>query len=196
MSNPEQISNVANLQETLDLLQKQVHPGYASGRYYFSHCYNGSAFTAFAPNYIFYTYFYIAKKQQFNRISTITNAVGGTGSTIRIGIYNVAGGIPTTLVIDAGTISAETVAIKEIIINVTLETGWYAFACSSTSGSTTIIAVSANSMSAGFLGVSTPVAVPNAVLRSLSTQFGSFPISALETSLLNGNSPLIYLRAA
>lgn len=193
--NSEQISNIANLQETLDLLQKQVHPGYVSGRYYFSTFYTVASYVSFAANYVFYTYFYVAKAQAFNRIGTLINTTGVAGSMARLGIYNVAAASPTTLVLDAGNISIDTASIKEIIIDIFLQPGWYAFAYCSTSSTATVISAGANSIGAGLFGVPSITSNPTPTVRSITTLFGSFPPNASAINILISSSPLIYLKA-
>lgn len=50
------------------------------------------------------------------------------GKSIRLGIYNVAAGVPSTLILDAGTVSGATTGTKEITgLSQLLSPGWYAF---------------------------------------------------------------------
>lgn len=197
LSNPEQISNVANLQATLDSLQNQVHPGYASGRYYFSHCYLGTTYSSFTASYIFYTYFYVAKTQRFDRILSYINTAGAAGSTARLGIYSVAVGSPQVLILDTGNIAIDTTGAKEVIIDVTLSPGWYAFAYLSTSSTALIFAAASNSTGAGFIGVPSFTSNPSLAVRSTTTVVGALPANASAVTILAGSySPFLYLRAA
>lgn len=74
---------------------------------------------------------------------------GTTGSVIRLGIYNNNGGIPGTLVVDAGTVSGTTTGAKSITISETLAAGQYWIAIASQGAPTTHPTVRA---SFGFTG--------------------------------------------
>jgi hypothetical protein len=53
-------------------------------------------------------------------------AVGGAGSVVRLGIYSSTAGLPSTLVLDAGSLDLTTpLAFKELTISVTLTPGLY-----------------------------------------------------------------------
>lgn len=82
--------------------------------------------------------FLVPKDQQFVRIGAeVTTAAAG--STIRLGIYNIGPtGLPTTLVVDAGTIDAATTGAKEVTINQTLPAGLYGLAAVAQGGAPTV----------------------------------------------------------
>lgn len=50
---------------------------------------------------------------------------GTGGSSIRLGIYSNANGLPGTLLLDAGTVATDTTGEREITIAHTLTAGWY-----------------------------------------------------------------------
>lgn len=86
-------------------------------------------------NKIFATPIYVTGSQKFDRlaIKVINTAVGG--SEARLGIYNATvttnGRInPGSLLLDAGKVATDAIAIVEATIDITLTTGWYYLCCS------------------------------------------------------------------
>ena len=75
----------------------------------------------------YYIPFYVsAATETFDRIIVQTAAAHTGTSTIRLGIYNMGQGVPTTVVLDAGTVSATTATSQyTITINQALTQGWY-----------------------------------------------------------------------
>jgi hypothetical protein len=72
--------------------------------------------------------YYIASRVQFVRLGAEITVVGDVGSVLRLGIYADDGnGYPGALVLDAGTIPADAVAVAEIVIALTLNPGLYWF---------------------------------------------------------------------
>ena len=72
---------------------------------------------------------FIQESITLDRIATecVTTAVAST--TVRMGIYSAdADGLPSTLVLDAGTVSTATTGLKAITISQTLSAGLYFFA--------------------------------------------------------------------
>jgi len=67
----------------------------------------------------------IGKRTTFDSIGVKVTVVGTAGSVMRLMIYNMVNGLPTTLVLDAGTIPLDSVGFQTIAINVTLEPGMY-----------------------------------------------------------------------
>lgn len=70
--------------------------------------------------------FIVAQNTTFTRIG-IEVQTGAAGSA-RLGIYNFANGIPTTLVADLGTVTTNVSGTKEITISQNLAAGFYALA--------------------------------------------------------------------
>lgn len=68
----------------------------------------------------------VSRRQTFDRIGFYVRAAGSAGSVFRLGIYSGDGaGEPVTLVLDAGTVLADTFGLKEITISQTLSAGRY-----------------------------------------------------------------------
>jgi hypothetical protein len=82
--------------------------------------------------------FHVPKNQQFIRIGAEVT-VAAAASSIRLGIYNIgSNGLPTTLVLDAGTIDSSTTGAKELTIDVTLPGGLYGLAAVAQGGAPTV----------------------------------------------------------
>jgi len=104
--------------------------GYFVGtRYYYGWPYftNNNTGNALVADRLYARPFMVGKTTTFERIgcNIITAAAS---SSIRLGIYNFENGLPTTLVLDAGTIDSSTTGVKEITISQQLTPGAYAFA--------------------------------------------------------------------
>jgi hypothetical protein len=98
--------------------------GYKTNNYYFGYLMNGlGTTTSLTANRIYYIPFYVRKKTTFTRIGFVISATAGL--IARFGIYNAANGVPTSLVLDCGTVSTTTTGEKEATISVTLNTGFY-----------------------------------------------------------------------
>ena len=72
--------------------------------------------------------FVVSSVSSFDRIAVeVTTAA--SGGLARLGLYNIEGGIPTSLVADFGEIDCGTTGVKEVVITLTsLAAGMYAFA--------------------------------------------------------------------
>ena len=103
-------------------LAPAMHPGYVVGRYY-SAPHTALAAVAVSANLIYYMPMHIATKTTFTKIGVeVTTAVAGN---MRLGIYNAANGVPTSLVVDAGVVASGTTGVKELTISQSLEEGNY-----------------------------------------------------------------------
>jgi hypothetical protein len=118
----------ANLKSTLktyfDTLYNFPIYTFASGYYYTVLSSPSDGAIAFTQNYIFGTYFPVSVTTTFDRIGIeVTAAIAS--STVRLGIFRCVGGVPTTRVLDAGTIDSSTTGAKEITISQSLTPGLY-----------------------------------------------------------------------
>lgn len=134
---------------SLDYLVTQANAigssGLASGTYYTTSSNTGTLANATTTTgTVSYLPFLVERTTTFDRIACKTaTSITGT-STVRLGIYNNSNKQPTTVLLDAGTVSVNaTSTIFSITINQTLNPGWYwlAHVVNSTTGSHTFIAV-------------------------------------------------------
>lgn len=99
-----------------------------SGCYYYSSGNAASTSSALGNGSLRATPFVLPASTTLTRIGVEVNVVGQAGSLVRLGIYADAGGYPGSLIVDAGTVTGDSVAVKEITINTTIPAGviWFA----------------------------------------------------------------------
>ena len=148
----------------------------------------------------YYMPIYVESTTTFDRLALSTaSTFSGTG-TVRMGIYNDSNGAPSTLVLDAGTVSATAASTNyEITISQSLNPGfyWLAFAQQGTAPTTAAYTGAVNSGTQYFnqyiLGAASPTAAPT---------FGWFQNSvtgafATATSLtISTNLAYVWIRSA
>ena len=109
------------------------HIGYAANSYYYPGGFVGAlGASALSATIVYLVPIFIGERTNFVRIgANCTTGVGG--STLRLGVYRAANGIPTTLVSgsDAGTLDTASSGVKESTIDITLSRGWYFLAVTS-----------------------------------------------------------------
>jgi hypothetical protein len=75
---------------------------------------------------VYYTPIYIESTTSFDRLAIATAATFSGTATARLGIYNNTNGLPSTLVLDAGTVSVTAASTTyEITISQSLTAGFY-----------------------------------------------------------------------
>jgi hypothetical protein len=88
-------------------------------------------------NTTYYTPFYLPESTTFDRIVIRASTFTGT-AVVRLGIYNNSGGKPTTVVLNAGTVSVTAGGTSyTITISQTLSAGWYWLASNMQTAGTT-----------------------------------------------------------
>ena len=119
--------------------------GLASGTYYTTSSNTGStAATGTTTGTVSYLPFLVERTTTFDRIACRTSTTITGTSTVRLGIYNNSNKQPTTVLLDAGTVSVNaTSTIFSITINQTLNPGWYwlAHVVNSTTGTHSFLQV-------------------------------------------------------
>jgi hypothetical protein len=101
-----------------------VSPQFVSGQYSPLTPHGGRTTAAFAQNLVQYHPFWVPSAVTFDRIG-VEVTTGLASTTVRLGIYNAAGGIPTSLVADYGTVSSVSNAHVDITISQALAAGLY-----------------------------------------------------------------------
>ena len=119
--------------------------GLASGTYYTTSSNTGTTVaTVTTTGAVSYLPFLVERTTTFDRIACRTaTTITGT-STVRLGIYNNSNKQPTTVLLDAGTVSVNaTSTVYPITINQTLNPGWYwlAHVVNSTTGTHSFLQV-------------------------------------------------------
>ncbi|HEX4111539.1 MAG TPA: hypothetical protein VH020_03305 [Stellaceae bacterium] len=112
-------------------------PGYISGHYYFPPNANGiTTATLGSANMLYAVPFYAWLSQTFTKIG-IDVATGAASTSCEIGVYNNNGGVPGSLLVDAGNVSVASTGIQEVTgVSIPLAQGWYwlAIGCNGTPG--------------------------------------------------------------
>ena len=169
--------------------------GFVSDYYYTSSVTNTAVNTGPIVNRTYYSPIYISESALFDEIVIRTQTFTGT-ATCRIGVYNNSGGKPSTVLFDAGTVSATAATtVYSITISQTLNPGWYWLA----SNCQTVAATNGWMGSSSFVGIGMQRFPNNGALGFISTNFyesvtvtGGFATAA---SLNETNTiPLVFLR--
>jgi hypothetical protein len=187
----------AAVKSTYDFANSQVLP-FITGSYYSSRI-PSIGFGTATVNTTYYTPFFVPVTTTFDRIAIRTApSFSGTSST-RLGIYNSTAGLPSTVVLDAGTVGNTSLnQTAQITISQQLTPGVYWLAANSQTAATTNNFItnvqSANQMYTGQF-FTTPL-IASATYYIQSSVTGAF---ATATSLSAQNSTqahIVWLRAA
>jgi len=136
------VTEKSNLAATVSLEQvagitRGVGGGYISGRFNFGQAIvspDGTGTLVVAANTLYFMPFVVAKRTTFV-ILGVNVQVAAAGAFARLGMYNWANGVPTSLIFDVGNVSVDApIGNKESTISQTINAGYYAlaFLCSGT----------------------------------------------------------------
>jgi hypothetical protein len=148
----------------------------------------------------YYTPIYIDKSTTFDRIALATASTFTGTATVRLGIYNDNNGVPSTVVLDAGTVSATfNSSAYTITISQTLANGmyWLAFCQQGTAPSTGSYVGNINSQAQGNLLFNSAAGTPTNNLTAgyfQSSVTGAFATASSPT--ITTNTPYVWIRAA
>ena len=159
--------------------------GYQTNYYYFPYLMSGSSGTNVSTaNTINYVPFFCRQKTTFTRIGIqVTSALG---TNARLGIYNAANGIPTSLLLDCGTVSTASIGEKEATISQTLNVGFYFLAVVADAN----VTVYTTTITAAVAGYSVGQQTRTATFFSYSASNGSITLPSTATSLTTMASAL------
>jgi len=168
--------------------------GTVSGVYY-TYAYVASGQAAQTNNVTSYMPIYISGSTTFDRIACRTGAGFSGTAVIRLGIYNNSNGKPSTVALDAGTVSCTLSSTTyEITISHTLAEGWYWLAFNSQTNATTNNFQTANN---NFINPLFPLAASNLLPQARWTESGISGAFATAGSLaINTGSPIMGMRVA
>lgn len=123
--------NSSAVTTSLDYLTTQANApggsGLISGTYYTAPSNtNATSNNGRSTNQVSFMPFLVERPQSFDRIAIQTTSSFTGTATIRLGIYNNTNRQPTTVLLDAGTVSASAIStIYAITISQSLNPGWY-----------------------------------------------------------------------
>ena len=164
--------------------------GYRTNAYYFPYLSASvGSTTTVTTTQIYYVPFFVRKKTTFTRIGI--QVITAAGTSARLGIYNAANGIPTSLLLDCGTVSTASTGEKEITISQSLNVGFYFLAFVADNAPTIYFTTNANTATSYSIGQTTRLA---AVYNFIASN-GSITLPNPATSLTSTASmPAIALR--
>lgn len=177
---------------TVDSESAQLYT-FASGLYYTILSPPVDTTVALTNNLLCGTYFPVSATTTFDRIGIeVTSAIAS--STVRLGIFLCVGGIPSTRVLDAGTIDSSTTGAKEIIISQSLTPGLYALLAVAQGGASGATVRGRN----GAYGVVPPqTTIANQNNQGFIVAGVSGAIASSYTwGIAQSTNPKVYLRAA
>jgi hypothetical protein len=121
---------------TYDLAYSQFMP-FLSGNYYKGTGANLTTAAGATASVTYYTPFFLPVTTTFDRILMRTGTTYSGTATVRMGIYNSTAGLPSTLVLDAGTVSPVATNVSyQITITQQLTPGLYWLAANSQTAAT------------------------------------------------------------
>jgi hypothetical protein len=165
-----------------------------------------------SPNYIatasmtithqrtYYSPIYISETTSIDRIAIRTSSIFSGTTSVRLGIYNhdYSTGLPTTVLLDAGTVSVTALStIYEITISQTLGAGFYWVVMCQQGTAPTTSSYTGNSTGSGFNLYMQTSATPTSSQHSGYHQSSVTSAFATASSLsVNTQVPFVWLRVA
>tara|TARA_R110000868_G_scaffold153750_5_gene379614 strand:+ start:1604 stop:2380 length:777 start_codon:yes stop_codon:yes gene_type:complete len=162
--------------------------------YYYKTIATNSSIASIA-NRTFYLPFFIAQSTTIDRIALRTGATFSGTATVRLGIYNSSGGQPTTVSLDAGTVSATASTTNyTITVSHTLAAGLYFLAQNTQTAASTNNYVSANLTSYQMPTGTSPGSIVPGWQEDVNVTTGFGTVATLTTT--GGNAPDVWIRKA
>lgn len=167
--------------------------GYAALRYYCGEgvSASGAATLALSANTLYCVPGVWRKSTLWTKISVNVTVAAAAGKLLRLGIYKMANGVPTSLYLDAGTILADTTGVKELTIAKILPPGMFCL-CVVSDGTPTLSAGSPGSQIQGTLGASGYGVSDQLLIRSFT--FAALPTSFGAVTYTTGPWPTVAMR--
>ncbi len=93
-----------------------------TGRWYNPHLVGGTATVAPTASELRLLPVYVPVPRTIDRVGCNVSTAGTAGHVARLGVYNVdpVTGLPTTVLVDAGTVAVDTTGVKEVVVSATL----------------------------------------------------------------------------
>lgn len=174
--------------------------GYATGKKYGPTIFGGaSASRTLAANRIYYSPFYCQEAKTFTEIGVNQSGAAPTGN-VRLGVYNNAAGVPSTLLIDAGVVAFPgSTGLREVTASITLAARtpyWLAFVADAAVVATGV-GVSTNQNLMASMGDYNDFYLSSngwygAVFAAMA--YAALPASATAPTDNNDFGPLVYLK--
>ncbi len=168
--------------------------GVVSGRWWTGINFSPAAGTtlAISVNTLYAMPFEVPRTYTWTRLAVNVTVAAAAGKLLRLGIYTMENGSPVNLVLDAGTVLCDSIAVSEITISQVLPPGQYCSVMVS-DGTPTVTASAAGAVYLSKIGVTTPGTTGSTIITGALT-FGALPATFPTVSYVSGNSPLTFLK--
>jgi hypothetical protein len=161
---------------------------------------NGNSSLTVTNQRAYYQPIYISKTTTFDRIAINTQATFSGSATVRIGIYNDNNGLPSTVLLDAGTVAPTAATTNyQITINQSLSPGlyWLVFCQQGTAPTTGAYYAAASVQGIGSVMLFQSATTVGGVLLQGFTESSVTGAFATAGTLANNfSTPYVWLRAA
>lgn len=133
----------ASVKARLDAVDVSLAPlfpalPYRAGAFYRTPTTGANTLATYAVNTSYYIPFYVTAAQTFDRIAINASASFVGSASIRLGIYNNTAGVPSTVLLDAGTVAPAAASTQyTITISQALSVGYYWLAFNTVTAATT-----------------------------------------------------------
>jgi len=167
--------------------------GYVSGRYYAGEALSpaASGTMAVSANTLYATPFAVRQQKLWNKIA-INVTTAATSTFAYLGIYRMENGIPTTLILDAGTVNLDSTGTKENTISQVLPAGMYALVLLANNGGAVVKAGTLSAAAVATVGTSS-IEIADTIIKGSAT-YGALPGTFPSVSYGTGDSALFTLR--
>lgn len=168
-----------------------IKPPMQAGRYYSNPFILTVSSATLTANRLYATGIYIGNSTTITKIG-IEQATGAAGNA-RLGIYNMGtDGLPSSLVLDAGTVTTTSTAEKEITISQVLAAGWYYLAAVFDAGGAGASSRTIASLSPASWGIGSASTTGFPTINSITGThtYGALP-STFTTPVIGGGAELL-----
>lgn len=150
---------------------------------------NGSS-TIGTANRIYLFQVYLPYTVSYTKIAVILTS-GNSANNIRIGLYNIANGLPSTVLVDSGNISIAATGIKQATgLSYSITSGWYYFAIMIDGGTPVFRKFPSTLLNFAALPIDTTDTAAPANYLYYDTAFGSLPTITQSSLVINGHNIL------
>ena len=148
-------------------------------------------------NRLYLTPIYIPTTTTFDRIAINSGTTVTNPTTVRLGIYSNVAGVPTALVLDAGTVSVTAISSGyEITISKSLDGGWYWLgSVNQTAASTTHLYFLSGQSGNGITRMSSLTSLLQGFGYNIDGITGALPATLTAPNAVS-SSPIVKLRKA
>ncbi|MBD2168074.1 hypothetical protein H6G04_27185 [Calothrix membranacea FACHB-236] len=169
-----------------------LHPGYESGLYYGPFFVGTTSSYTLLANTIYYQFTYIPRDVTISGLA-INVTTASSGASMRLGIYSVANGNASSLIVDAGTVSIGTTGQKDAAFSRFLAAGWYAFTSTASAAGGVVTGAAPSAANFPFVGLS-GVQTYGGIGKSGAFTYGSLPSTAPTAYSGSSNVPVIWFK--